>query len=146
MNNIESSTVFKYTGYLINKSLHDIDHEESIIEPELGGNSINWILGHLVVSKDDVLKDLGLESLGNKEYEKNYERGTKPDPKCAIKLEEILKLFNEGHEKVMKALEENPVTDEEKRQNIIFLAFHEAYHCGQIGLLRRVLGKESIVK
>lgn len=146
MNNLESSTIFKYTGYLINKSLIDITHEESLIEPEQGGNSINWILGHLVISKDSVLKELGFEPLCNDEYEKLYERGTKPAPECAIKIEDILKLYNEGNEKVKKALAESPVIDDEKRESIIFLAFHESYHTGQIGLMRRVLGKESIVK
>ena len=46
MNNLESSTVFKFTGYLINQSVQNISHEESLIEPEKEGNSINWILGH----------------------------------------------------------------------------------------------------
>jgi uncharacterized damage-inducible protein DinB len=100
----------------------------------------------LVLSKDDVLKDLGLETLGNEKYEEIYKRGSKLNIEKAILLEEILKLFNEGHKKVMKALEECEVTDAEKRESIIFMAFHEAYHTGQIGLLRRILGKESIIK
>lgn len=146
MNNLESATVFKYTGLLINRSLADISHEESLIEPEKGGNSINWILGHLVYSKDSILKSLGLETLCNFIYKDNYERGTKLKPDCAIEIKDILKLYNEGHEKLMKQLEEIQITDEEIRENIIFLGFHEAYHTGQIGLLRRMLGKESIIK
>ncbi|MBU1676531.1 DinB family protein, partial [bacterium] len=26
------------------------------------------------------------------------------------------------------------------------LAFHESYHCGQLGLLRRLLGKDGVIK
>jgi uncharacterized damage-inducible protein DinB len=29
---------------------------------------------------------------------------------------------------------------------LAFLQFHEAYHCGQIGLLRRIAGKEGKIK
>ena len=36
--------------------------------------------------------------------------------------------------------------DEEKIKSIVGLAFHEAYHAGQIGILRRVIGKEGVLK
>jgi len=26
------------------------------------------------------------------------------------------------------------------------LVFHESYHCGQLGILRRLLGKDAIIK
>ena len=35
--------------------------------------------------------------------------------------------------------------DEEKIKNLMGLAFHEAYHAGQIGILRRVIGKEGVI-
>jgi hypothetical protein len=36
--------------------------------------------------------------------------------------------------------------DEEKTKNLIGLAFHEAYHAGQIAMLRRFLGKPGKVE
>jgi hypothetical protein len=38
------------------------------------------------------------------------------------------------------------VKDEAVMEQVTFLGFHEAYHLGQIGLLRKMLGKEGAIK
>jgi hypothetical protein len=43
---------------------------------------------------------------------------------------------------LLKGLSENDLKDsEEKTDYLIGLGFHEAYHAGQLGILRRTLGK-----
>jgi len=36
--------------------------------------------------------------------------------------------------------------DNEKYRMVTFLAFHESYHTGQTGILRRIIGKEGAIK
>lgn len=146
MKNFESCSVYKYNHFVINKNLKDISHEESLISPEKGGSCINWILGHLIYNKDFALETLGIERITGKQYEELYNSGTKSKPGNAIALDELIKLFNEGHEKLITALAEKDLTGEEQIGTIAGLAFHEAYHAGQIGLLRRIIGKPSVIK
>ena len=56
-------------------------------------------------------------------------------------------MFNESQEKMLKALDEVDIrADEEKMKNIPGLSFHEAYHAGQMGVLRRVVGKNGVIQ
>jgi len=56
-------------------------------------------------------------------------------------------MFNASQEKIMKVLPETDLSgDEEKLKNITGLSFHEAYHAGQLGVLRRIAGKEGALK
>ncbi len=41
----------------------DVTHTESIWQPPFGGNSINWIMGHLVVSRCNFLMLLDVPSI-----------------------------------------------------------------------------------
>ena len=44
-------------------NLDGITHEESLHQPSPAGNCLNWILGHLVASYDNLLKVLGGEAV-----------------------------------------------------------------------------------
>ena len=49
-------------------------------------------------------------------------------------------------DEMVKRLEGDEVTDKEALDTITVLLFHEAYHAGQIGLFRRIMGKDSKIK
>ena len=63
MHNFETLIVFKSSHLVLNRNLKDLTHEESLVTPQGGGNSINWILGHIIVSRDDIRELLGLKRL-----------------------------------------------------------------------------------
>lgn len=47
----------------------------------------------------------------------------------------------------MKAFNENDLkTSIEQSEEVAGLGFHEAYHAGQIAVIRRVIGKEGLIK
>jgi uncharacterized damage-inducible protein DinB len=54
-------------------------------------------------------------------------------------------LFKSTHEAITTGLK-NSELDEKQLKTVIFLFQHETYHIGQIGLLRKLLGKESSFK
>ena len=61
--------------------------------------------------------------------------------------EQLMKRYEEltGEELSAKAPRDFPVPDKTIRGAINFLAYHEAYHVGQIAYIRKLLDKSSLV-
>src|SRR5437762_4909444 len=43
------------------RNLEGITHEESLIEPTPAGNTLNWVLGHIVATRNRMLPMLGAQ-------------------------------------------------------------------------------------
>ncbi len=147
MHNYETLIVLKSSHMVLNRNLKDITHEESLVTPPGGGNSINWILGHIIVSRDDIRELIGLDKLSGDEM-KMYHRGAEAaEPGELVDLSKLLELYNEGQHVLEERLKELDLRDDnEKYRMVTFLAFHESYHTGQTGILRRIIGKEGAIK
>lgn len=147
MFNHETLIVLKSSHLVLNRNLNDITHEESMITPTGGGNSINWILGHILVSRDDIREMLGLDKLYGDEM-KMYHRGAEAvDPKELLQLSSLMEMYNSGQKILEEKLKEVDLRDnDEKYRMVTFLVFHESYHTGQTGILRRIVGKEGAIK
>lgn len=132
---------------VLNRNLKDITHAESLVTPAQGGNSINWILGHIIVSRDDIRELIGLDKLCGDEM-KMYHRGAENvDPGELVEFKRLLDMYNEGQKMIEDKLKEIDLRDDnEKYRMVTFLAFHESYHTGQTGILRRIIGKEGAIK
>jgi hypothetical protein len=92
------------------------------------------------------------------EFRKQFSKGTipNPDPNSNPPAHVILDVLNRVHEQTLKELSE--YTDDQldapvdephsvfptKLGALFFCAAHEMLHAGQIGLLRRLLGKEPL--
>jgi hypothetical protein len=125
----------------------DITHEDSLISSPQDGNSVNWITGHMIVIRDFMREAMGLKAAVSKEMKDIYDRGTANVTKeNAMKFEDLLKIYYDGTDEMLKQLEAAELTDEEKIKTISTLVFHESYHAGQIGLFRRIMGKEPKIK
>lgn len=146
--NEEVKLVFQYNGFVFNKTIDGISHEESLKSQDKGGNCLNWVIGHLVVTRDVLHKALGLETLCDDKTTELYVRGSENiSPENALDLKKLIELYNKSQENVMKAMEEKDLRDNaDNNKTVAGLAFHEAYHIGQLGLLRRFLGKEGVIK
>lgn len=146
--NFELTTIFNYNHYVINENFKDISQQDSLISSPSGGNCMNMVLGHIVVTRDALLEILGIERICNENLNKIYAQGAPLVKQSeAVDKDDLLRMFNESQEKTMKVLPETDLSsDEEKVKNISGLAFHEAYHAGQLGVLRRISGKEGALK
>lgn len=147
MNNFELISIFDSSHEVINMSVNDISHEESLVSPPAGGNSINWVLGHMIFHRDVTREILGLEKLYGGSLEQ-YARGSgQLQPAKAIEFSKLREMYNSGHTELTEKLKNTDlIPDAEKRETVTTLAFHEAYHVGQVGILRRVIGKEGAIK
>jgi len=141
--NKEPYTLFMNNHYAVTVNLEGISHEDSLISPKTGGNCINWILGHILYNRDFALKVAGQELICDERFRHLYSTGSKlSETEKAVGLNELINKFNRSQELLIKGLSENDLKeDEEKIEYLIGLGFHEAYHAGQLGILRRILGK-----
>ena len=147
MHNFETVIVFKSSHMVLNRNLKDVSHDESLATPQGGGNSINWILGHIIDNRDDIRELIGLKRLYDDDL-KLYKRGTENiDAAGAIQLSKLIDMYNNGQTELEEKLKTTDLTGEnEKYRMVTFLAFHESYHTGQTGILRRIIGKEGAIK
>jgi uncharacterized damage-inducible protein DinB len=137
-----------------------VSHEESLAQPSPGGNCLNWVVGHIVASRNQTLALLGKEPVWSEETAKRYLRGTGPiegDAEGVVRFEKTLEAFEASQQPILDGLAE--ISDAEletmvpwlesevpKSVALAGLVFHESYHLGQTGLLRRILGKEGAIR
>ncbi len=142
--------------HIIRKSIDDISEEESIWKIGSSPNHIKWQAGHLVFTAVLAGRALGTSIQPPAGWEELFGRGEEPpeDQKNLPSMAEIRQTLYDFQKRVLTHVEE--VTEEHlliKRQisgpwedtplnAVLFLCGHDFYHCGQIALIRRELGRE----
>jgi uncharacterized damage-inducible protein DinB len=154
------SRIFDIHHRALAVNLDGITDDEALIEPHPGGNCINWIVGHILISRDAILGMLGQQPVFNSDRAVPYKRGAKvEDVGKLVPLSELLEALGATQKKLMTALEKLPEAEANKPlepagsdpktaliDQLAFLQFHEGYHIGQVGLLRRIVGKEGAIQ
>jgi uncharacterized damage-inducible protein DinB len=147
---------YRFAHSALERNLDGVDDDESLSSPESGGNCLNWIVGHLLLSRNGVHALLGLnpawlDTLGASDP---YQRGSTGSTDRAVPLSELRGALGQSQTAVLAALEqisserlaEQATETMTVAERLAFLGFHEGYHVGQTGLLRRVLGKACAIK
>ena len=151
-----------YCQSVVQRHTEDISQEESARTPDSGGNSMNWELGHILVSRNAMLDLVGADPILNDEEKEAYGRGKKPGEGVEgyLPLATLRERHKESGERLMQGLrdldpaklnEKAPYSPFENPKETLgtllgFFLFHEAYHTGQTGVVRRLLGKEGLIK
>lgn len=147
---------------VVQRNIEGLTHEESLIQPEPGGNCLNWIMGHLVWTYAGALPLVGQKPMLEQSRLSQYRRGGPPleDPAEALDFGELLAAWNEGARRMDTGLADFPSErleqaapgsptgnpNETVRSLLATVMFHQAYHVGQTGVLRRLIGKPGAVK
>lgn len=150
--------------------LEDLDKDDWYWTPESDSNQefvshIAWQAGHIAMAQYGLtlFRQRGREreidsQLMSSKFRKLFMRGTKPvnDPSLYPEPEEILDVMNRVHQ---QALKEIPTFDGEQLDEpteaphaafatrygaLLFAGNHEMVHAGQIGMLRRLMGKAPL--
>lgn len=144
--------MFKTNTDLVKKATEAILPEHWFVKPAAASNHLMWVQGHLVWSRGNVLKTLGTE--WSAPWNAFFARGAKPVERDQYPgVEEIRQAWNEVSERLSAALAAAPGEalvkpapsgapsfDGTAGGLVAFLAFHETYHLGQLGYLRKWLG------
>lgn len=150
------------SSYVLERNLSELSEQECLIGPEKGGNCLNWVLGHLTRARVMAVQGLGQEPpFPLEDFGAYDDRGGVPFTReTALPLDELKRRFKALQEPLVRGLSEmspealskpapfSPTGNPNETMGTLFVAFafHEAYHVGQTGLLRRIAGKEGAVK
>ena len=117
------------------------------------GNSAHWILGHVATTRRQLVRKLGVD-LPVEEWEGAFGRGVEPNGTEGLRAVADLVADLEARQAELDAKligmdaeaanaawgVQFPDGSETVLEAASFLQFHETYHLGQIGLLRRQTG------
>lgn len=146
---------YHFTAYVIGANLQGMSEEQALTCPPGGGSCANWVLGHILSARNGVHHLLGLEAAFPPAKAARYARGTAPvtpaDP--GEPLADLLAAFQASQQKVAAALPglspqqlaremamPDPLKEGPVGAHLGLLLFHESYHAGQLGVLRRLAG------
>ena len=130
---------------VIKQKTEGLTHADSMLQLPFPGNCMNWILGHLLVHREQALGVIDGESGRDEGEFAKYGFGSEPmtDPDKAIPLETLLSRLDDASDRIIAALEKMPaskleeILDEERNVTVgqrlhFYLCSHEAYHAGQL--------------
>jgi uncharacterized damage-inducible protein DinB len=151
---------FGLTSYVLERNLSELSQDDSLIHPPKGGNCLNWIVGHLTKSRNSLLSLVGQQPLFSMEDFRAYGDEGPFRPEAALPLDELKRRFKALQEPLVRGLNGmsadamatpapfSPTNNPKETIGSLLaaVAFHEAYHVGQTGVLRRMAGKEGVVK
>ncbi len=153
--------MYEFSYAAMNRNLQELSNEDSLVLPEAGGNCLNWVLGHVVAARGTVLMLAGTPPTMTGERLAPYRRGSHPEgTDDFVDLATLLSWLDDTQKQLIPALaalsEEDlnrPVPEDQRRppltgsvgDALIRLYYHEGYHNGQIGLLRRLAGKPGAI-
>ena len=136
-----------------------LTHEDSVRQFSFGGNCLNWNLGHIVVSRWNILALLGnQEDIWNFEEARRYIPSSAPilNAEEAIALEKLLSILEQTQvllvttlgemtEDQLSSPVENGIMASSLADELAYYQTHEAYHAGQIESGRRLAGKQEAI-
>lgn len=161
---MDSATVnwlFAINDNVFQVNCEGVTHADSLIRPEAGGNCFNWITGHLIGSRRAILGFLGHDWTLPDGFRDVYGRGASgADIELFLSFDQLRELWQESQGLLSTAIEtqtaeswlenvtwEPPFDKPEIREKRVhFFHFHESYHLGQLGLLRRLIGKDGAIR
>ncbi len=126
--------------------------------PEGGGNTAHWILGHVTFARRGALRMAGAE-LPVEAWEEAFNMGATPGTgEDYPPVSELVALFSSAGDRMTEhfgAMTEDAANAPSPREfpdgsktvadAMHFMYFHEAYHLGQIGYIRRLEGLPGFI-
>jgi hypothetical protein len=147
----------EFNQFTLRRLLADVSHADSLFEPKPGISSINFLLGHLLNTRDRMLKLLGRDGLLDAQTASTYIGKPKAyAASAAVSFDTFREILETSFTTLQQALptSEAKFSDPSPRKFIRdgetvgdqlgFFICHEEYHVGQIGLLRRLMDKPGL--
>jgi uncharacterized damage-inducible protein DinB len=143
---------------VIARNIDGLSHADSLAPAAGGGNTANWILGHLVNVQNAVMRIIGAPPVWESDQLERA-RFDHPihDTADAIDWDTLVERFNASRNAFLAALSSltdeslaeempGPFGDATTRAGLLgLLATHQWYHAGQLGMARRAAGKKAAI-
>jgi uncharacterized damage-inducible protein DinB len=158
--------IFRHSARTIQKvvrlNVDGLTQAESLIQPRPAGNCLNWVVGHLVCVYQHVLPMLEQRPVIKSGALQRYDRGSPPVENAdeAMELSELMAAWDQSADRIDAGLAGlasetldapapfSPSGDQSEtvRSLLTTIFFHQAYHAGQTGILRRIAGKDGAIR
>jgi uncharacterized damage-inducible protein DinB len=147
---------------VVHLNVDGLTQDETLIHPQPVGNCLNWVVGHLLAIYHHALPLLGQEPVLPDSVLQRYDRGSMPirNAADAVDISVLLSAWDECCKRVDTGLATLPIDrldapaprsptnnpDETVGSLLNTVCWHQAYHSGQTGILRRLAGKPGAIK
>lgn len=148
--------IYAFNSLALGPVLSDLSDEEAGKQVRQGeGSSITFLVGHLLSSRTGLLKRFQ-ETTENPFAELFGGNSTAQEASAYPSIGELATAWGEvagrlqstleslTEEQILAPAEGFPIADQTARGALMFMAWHESYHVGQIGMMRTELGKPSL--
>lgn len=133
-------STFQMLGAMTSANLQGVSSQAADTRPTPTANNARWVLGHIVFWRNRIVALLGGQPLwGEGEYPEfeGRKQGDPPD-RVGRAFGDLLGDLERLQERTLAALDGD--VPDVVRGDVVSLSLHEAYHVGQLGLLRRTMG------
>lgn len=147
---------FAFQASLFAYTFTDISDPEAIARHANGANSLHWLAAHVVTARHHVTTLLGIE--GELPWNGAFEGPAADGIENTVSPQHVIREWNRITPIMMRALASSdqrllktapaspfPTIEGTTLAALAILAHHEAYHIGQLGYVRRLLGKPGLV-
>jgi hypothetical protein len=143
---------------IVYKQTEGLTHQDSLIQLPFRANCLNWVVGHILTNRCNILKLLGGKDLRSEINLDRYERESNPisgPGEGVLELSELLILLETSQNRLEEALDKEteeslqraaPYRDRPEQTLafwLFFLYFHDCYHVGQTEILRQAAGVDD---
>ena len=148
--------IFKLNNNLVARALDSLSDEDIWRQPSGSGNPLGWIVGHLTETRAGLLSEMGVTfDCG---WSRTFQRGSALQDRAGYPARAAIEtawqsthpamrhaFAHVGADRLAAPVSRRPVPGVERLIDLIaFCGFHESYHVGQIGFIRKQLGHSSI--
>jgi uncharacterized damage-inducible protein DinB len=146
----------KHNRLFLKLLVRGFNEEDWLRPPAEGLSNALWLLGHLAWARSSLLRRLG-EDLPEESWENHFSIGSRGQGAAEISASELMDKFtllgrllvgrieSMGQEDLDSPLEKPMPDGADTVAGLVrFMCFHESYHLGQLGLLRRLNGKPGL--
>jgi uncharacterized damage-inducible protein DinB len=143
---------------VIARNVEGLTHDDSLAPAAGGGNTANWILGHVVNVQNGVMRIIGAPPVWESDQLElaRFDHQIR-DAREAIAWDTLVERFNASHEACLAAIRSlsdealaekmpDPFGRDTTRAGMLgVLVVHQCYHAGQLGMSRRAAGHKTAI-
>lgn len=140
--------------YTLNKQIDGLTHADALRQLPFPGNSLNWVMGHIVEARNYMLELLNEPRVWSEAECRLYAMRSQPIDGSQVPHYEWDTIVSAGEEalaRIRAKLETLSAEDlavgeaESLGSELVRMLWHEAYHIGQTEILRQLAGKNDKV-
>ncbi len=143
---------------IIKMQTEGLSQADSLLQLPFRANCMNWVVGHIVTNRHNVLKLLEGAHPVEAERVKRYTRESQPVTRAeagVLPLAELLELLEQAQAQMAARLADIETSTLEEQvaffgnrsmsvaEWLLFFYFHDTYHTGQTEILRQAAGKDD---